>query len=97
MHIPLSVRLMNRIIDKIALLDTDGKLKLTVGHKITSYVYEINGTSKEDGVYIFCDDHFCTVEYKDFVCTDSTYRSTQLTEGNLDEVAVWMFTKLTGV
>lgn len=94
MKVPSAVVLMNKFIEAVVKLDDSGKLKLTVGSSLSTYLYEINGPDKEDGHYIYCDNIYCTVEYRHF--TKDIRDVFTLTEENLADCAQELYITLIG-
>lgn len=95
MKIPSAMVLMNKLIDDVVKLDDTGKLKLTVSSTLSAYLYEINGPDEDDGYYIYCDNIYCTVEYRHF--SKEIRDVFTLTEENLNDRAQKLYVTLINI
>lgn len=95
MNTALSIRLMNRFIDKLTVIDSSHHLTLQRMPTMAASQYEINGPDRNYVVYVYCDNLYCSLEWRNFKEND---RDTwTLTEGNLDEVANEIYLAVKGV
>lgn len=94
MNIALPIRLMNRFIDKLSVIDSNNNLELKMMPTSVAPQYEINGPDRNYVVYVYCDNQYCSLKWRNFKENDQD--NWTLTEGNLDEVAQEIYLSLNG-
>lgn len=95
MKIPQSVALANLFIERLKETDVYDKLKLDVGGTMTSYKYEVMGPSKSQGIYVFINNIYATIEYRNF--EQGGMDNWTLTEENLEDVVQEVYVILIGI
>lgn len=94
MKIPQSVTLSNLFIERLKETDVYDKLKLDVGAIMTSFKYEVTGPSKGQGIYLFTNNLYATVEYHNF--EEGGMDNWTLTPENLEDVVQEAYVILIG-
>lgn len=95
MRTPASFAWMTSFITAVSELDTEGKLKLTVSNPATPHLFEINDPEEKAGYYIYCDNLFCSVQYRHFGTEEHDVFT--LTEQNIAPCAHEVYTTLMSV